>query len=794
VLLLTAQAAGILLADRGLLGCEAALALGATSLGFGLACRRLRLAASCGLALAAGAGSLGGLLVEAARVERLGARESMLEGTVESVEHFPHGWRVGLDQVRSVGAVGPPLPHRVRLSGRATPEGVAAFESARVGDRLRTSVRLRPASGLRNPGGRDTAAALRRAGFGLVGSLTHPALHVRVDPAAGAHPLGMREFHFRREVHALRERLSDRLAGAGPGGGLLAALAVGDRRALTTEWREPFARLGVAHILAVSGLHLALVAALGYAVLRAVFTRCGVLRFRPDVRPAALAGACAGAAAYALLAGWGLPVRRALVLLFALGIGFAWRRPTLRLAPLGAAGIWILADEPGALFSPGAQLSFAASAALLLAAPTQGTAGRFRSGKPGGFLAGTLRTTATAIAVTAPLAAWQLGSRAPFALVANLVLVPWTALVLLPSALIAAAAATLGGAAEHALVGLAERVAWGTLTLVMEVAEKLPGATGAPPPAGAWLFVAVLLGALALRSRTLGGRVGWAGAVSVLLAAAPPPELAPPPPRAVFLDVGQGDAALVQGHTGAVLIDAGTALPGGPDLGRRAVVPALRALGVVRLDLAVASHADLDHRGGLDAVLAALPVGALWLPHGGRADPDFGALVARAARRGVPVVERGRGDSPARFGDLRVVPLWPPVGSSGTRNDRSLVVRVEAAGRRVLFAGDLESAGEYALVATGTDLASDVLKLAHHGSRSSSTRAFLDAVRPGLAVVSAPCSGRFAWPHPGVVARLRESGARLHWTGRDGAVWVGLGPSLGVRAMGAARRCGPAQR
>ena len=106
----------------------------------------------------------------------------------------------------------------------------------------------------------------------------------------------------------------------------------------------------------------------------------------------------------------------------------------------------------------------------------------------------------------------------------------------------------------------------------------------------------------------------------------------------------------------------------------------------------------------------------------------------------------------------------------------------------------VEAAGENALVATGTDLASDVLKLAHHGSRSSSTQAFFDAVRPALAVVSAPCGGRFAWPHPGVVARLRASGARLSWTGRDGAVWIGLGPSLRVRGTGAARRCGPARR
>lgn len=738
------------------------------------------------LAFAAGLGSLALLLEEAARAAGLGRREAIVEGVVESVTRYPSGWTVELGSLQTVGAKRPPVPRRLRLSGRGTPLGLPAFESVHPGERVRVSVRMQPARGFRNPGGRDAVAALRRAGIGLVGGLTHPALHTRIETAPGVlfgvNPDG----GLRRAIHALRVRLSDRLIAAGPGGGLLAALGFGERRGLTREARDGFARLGVAHLLAVSGLHLALVAALAYVLIRVAVTRAGGLRLGRDVRPACLGVACAVACAYALLAGWGVPVRRALVVLVAVGIGFAGRRPTARLAPLVAAGIWVLAVEPGALFSPGAQLSFAASAALLLAAPA--------AKAPGGFLAGTLRTTATAIAVTAPLAAWQLGSRAPLALGANLVLVPWTALVLLPAALAAAAAAAWGGFAGTALLWLFERVAWGTLAALTAAADALPGATGAPPPPASWLFVAAICGILALRAPTLAGRVAGAGAVSLVLAAAPPAALSPLPPRVVFFDVGQGDAALVQGRKAVVLIDGGSAVPGGPDLGRFAVVPALRALGVRRLDLAVASHADLDHRGGLSAVLDAFPVDALWLPRGGRVDPDFAALVAKATRRGVPVRERGRGDAPVQLGDLRVVPLWPPVRATGSRNDRSLVLRVETAGRRVLFPGDLEAGGERALVASGADLASDVLKLAHHGSRSSSTPAFLDAVRPALAVVSAPCRGRFAWPHPSVVTRLAARNIAVRWTGRDGAIWTALGPRPTHRGTGVARRCKPGGR
>jgi competence protein ComEC len=286
----------------------------------------------------------------------------------------------------------------------------------------------------------------------------------------------------------------------------------------------------------------------------------------------------------------------------------------------------------------------------------------------------------------------------------------------------------------------------------------------------------VVASLVAVRTRS---RVCLAIAVTAIVALAPPRALPPPPPRVVFLDVGQGDAALFQGRSAAVLVDGGTAVPGGADLGARAVVPALAALGVRRIDLVIASHADLDHRGGLPSVLRALPVAEVWLPHGARGTAGFGGVLAAARERGIRVRERGAGSPAADFGGLRVTPLWPPpeVGTA-SRNDRSLVVRVESAGRRVLLPGDLESSAEAALLASGADLRADVLKLAHHGSRTSSSAAFLTAVDAGVAVVSAPCGGRFGMPHPEVLARTRERALSVWWTGRDGALMVGLGDPL----------------
>ncbi len=241
-----------------------------------------------------------------------------------------------------------------------------------------------------------------------------------------------------------------------------------------------------------------------------------------------------------------------------------------------------------------------------------------------------------------------------------------------------------------------------------------------------------------------------------------------------MLDVGQGTAVIVQGRGAAILFDAGTAFSGGVDLGRTTVAPALAALGIERLDLMIASHADLDHRGGLRAVLQRVPTKRLWIPAGGPGDPAFAALLAEAEARGIEVAGIGQGDRSESFADLRVTPLWPPRSRRMSRNQASLVVRVEVGGRTVLLTGDIEAPTEAALISSGADLRAEVLELPHHGSRTSATPAFLRAVAPSVAIASAPCRGRFGMPHREVLDRAAALGIPVWWTGRDGAVLVGL--------------------
>ena len=503
----------------------------------------------------------------------------------------------------------------------------------------------------------------------------------------------------------------------------------------------------------------------------------------PRGRSARQISALVAAACYAGFAGWGVPVRRAWLLLLAAGAGMLRARPARFGPPLAAAGLWIAAREPGALFEPGAQLSFAVVAALGLGAARASAAAPI----PGSE---TLRRSATAGLAAAPILAWHGGGLSPVALAANVLVLPWLAGVALPAALLAAAALAVAASGAEWLAGSAAWLAEAGVARITAVAAGLPPVEHAPVSLAGWIPL-VLLAALGLASASTRLRCGLALAQVAWLAVAPAASFQPGPPRLVALEVGQGDAILVQGRRAALLLDAGPARDGW-DAGRQRVLPALRALGVERLELLVATHADLDHRGGLPAVLAALPVGELWLPAGRADDPGFEPLLEAARRAGTAWREVGRGSPRRRWGELEVEPLWPPRSAPLTRNAASLVLRVAVrGGSRVLLPGDLDAAAEARLRTLAPDLRAEVLVLPHHGSRGSGSPGFLDAVAPQLAIASAGCRNRFGMPHAELRGRLAERRIPLWWTGRDGAVRVDLGREPKARGTGSRADCEP---
>lgn len=733
---------------------------------------RARAALALVAVAAAGAAQLGTRVSRAVEQLAAPAHDAILEGRVDTFETRAGGALLELSRVAWV-ARAEPAPTRclVQLDAAATPPAIGAW--------IRIAVRLREVrGGVANPGGRDSARGLLRRGIGCSARALDPALlRVLEDPTPN--PLNSL---------ANRRRLAiARLNSFGRGGALLAALGLGDASALPERDRRAWAVLGIAHILSVSGLHLALAAAGAYALVAGALRRCAGLAARRDTRRIALAVALAAAALYAALAGGATPALRSLVMLAALAAAFAARRAVAPASSLALAALIVLALDPAALFAPGAQLSFAATAALVLGHTTD--AERRRAGLRR-TLAALLATAARASLATAALAALHFGASPPLAGVANVIAVPVTGFFAMPVAFASCSLALLPRSEPLAsLLPAASAVAEWLLDAVLALAAYAPHTLPQPPSRLALALWAALT-AVALRSQRLARVVVAAFVAQAALAWLPPPALSPAPPRIVFLDVGHGDAVLVEADGFAGLIDAGTATPDGFDAGARVVAPALAALGVRRLDFVAVSHADLDHRGGVPAVLAAFPVGELWLPRGARGDAAFAPLLAEARARGVAVRERGAGDPPLARGALRVTPLWPPrAGAALSDNDRSLVLRVDAPRFAALLLGDLEAAGEAALLASGAHMRADLVKLAHHGSGSSSSAALLDAVEPRLAVASAPLHGRFAWPDADVLGRLAARRTPLAWTGRDGALVVPLAGRACVRRWRAGEAC-----
>lgn len=778
-----AYGAGLLLAD---LDPALAWALAPRCAGIGLAVywvgrrrSRLRLVALWIAFVSCGAAALAGALAQARENPIEAPRDLTLEARI-----CGHGGRldrpwVDLCQSVDVGDPRAGLPARIRLHPPHGPvhHGGARFDDLVGGQRMRAAVRLRPLRRASNPGEADRRSQLQRQGIGAQAVLADSRLLIRIAEPKSEARSGF-ETSVRR-FRSARRAVSQRLAAAGEAGGLVRALVLGDRGGLTSTTRSAFAQLGIAHLLAVSGLHVAMVAGLAFFPLLAVLRRWQGLASRVDVRRGALFGALLIAVGYGAVAGWGIPVRRALLFLGVLAVTHGLRREVRPLNALALAALLLLVAEPHALFALSAQLSFAATAALLLSVPRDEVHG----GMPGREFGGLLHTTATAMLATTPILAAHGLSAGLAGLLANAAAVPWSTFVLLPACLVAAAGAWVSDIGVGSWVfEAAIAPARITLIAVDALARALPALPARPAPAGIFLVVAAGVAVLALRRGSTVWRMAACAGISVALAFTPTPQIAPRPPRVVVFDVGQGDAIVVQGERAAMLVDGGRRIEGRFDQGERIVLPGLRALGIPRLDVVVATHADLDHRGGLEVVLRRVPTDELWLPAGSEDERGFDRLRSIAAARGVAVREVAAGGAARRIGDISIEVLWPPRSDRfGRRNDDSIVLRGRFAAQstpsaRFLLTADIGRATEARLLAAGVDVAADLLKLAHHGSRGSSTSVWLDAVAAGDAVVSAPCQGRGGLPSDEALARLAASGARRWWTGEVGAVFVGFSP------------------
>ncbi|HUM12360.1 MAG TPA: DNA internalization-related competence protein ComEC/Rec2 [Myxococcaceae bacterium] len=714
------------------------------------------------LALLAAAVLAGSVL--AARAERSTplptGRPVLLEGRLASADADGRGGR-GVLEVARVDSE----PARARTRLWWSDPAIHPW----AGQRVQLRAELRADLGPESWGQYDVGTAARARGL-LTSGRTLPGSLVPLSA-----PAPWRRFVTeRREAFGrwTRGRLAEDDVAA-----LVGALAAGLRSELGPEWEDRFARSGLAHVLSVSGLHVAALALVLAALL------AGLLRLVPRLvqrldprRPAALA-ALPLVWGYVVFTGDQPPAVRSALMLSLVLAGRALQRPTDALNALALAAGLLLVADPASVRDLSLQLSFTAVLALVLLAP------RLRALIPipppdprrperwrralEQLREALLSVCAASAAVTLasiPLVATAFHRVSLVGWAMNVLALPVASVLTLACALAAGAFCLSPPLAAPPLV-VASLAGRALLALVRAGAAVPLGVL--PSPSFCWpATVAFGLGlvAVALGVR----RAGWVVALA-MTAVLVRPLLEPRPPlELTALPVGHGDALLASSDGRHLLVDGG-GVPGGIDPGARVVVPYLRERGIRRLDAVALSHPHPDHALGLLTVLRELSADRLWLPAGMERGPLMDALLAAAGPARVEWLSAGEVRT---LGQATVRVLSPPrdPGALRTVNDRSLVLHLSAAGRSVLLPGDAGAAAEEAL----PPLASTVVKVPHHGSRGSSTPRLVSTSQAWLALFSDGRGNRFGLPAPQVVERWQASGAVVLRTDVDGAVRVAL--------------------
>ncbi len=631
-----------------------------------------------------------------------------------------------------------PAPARLRLSWYGHPPPLQA------GARWQLKVRLKRPHGFMNPGGFDYEGWLFRHGDGATGYVRRWHGNHRLAPAPWW------------SLNRLRQQLAVRLdaaLGESANRGVIKALAVGERSAISPRQWTLLTATGTNHLLAISGLHVGLVAGLAFFLAQLIWSRSRRLTLHVPASKAGAVAALGGALSYAALAGFSLPTQRALIMLM-VGMGaLLSQRGVAPSRTLALALLAVLLLDPLAVLEPGMWLSFGAVAAILY-----GMGGRLA---PGGLWWRFGRVQWLVAVALLPLTLLFFQRSATVAPLVNLLAVPWVGLLVVPLVLLAAVALGPLPSIGHVLLVAADHllnVFWAGLRL----AAALPAGQWyqhAPP---LWAVAAGTVGVvLLLAPRGLPGRAMGAVLLLPLILTRPAPQLRDGDARFTLLDVGQGLSAVVHTRRHVLVYDTGPRFSASFDTGAAVVVPFLRQQGVQHIDRVIVSHGDNDHIGGFASLHAALPIDGIQV---GVPGLIAGASACLAGERWI-------------WDGVRFEILHPPPDPRFHRNDRSCVLRVSTGGSSVLITGDIERRSEAWLLRHERKLlAADILVVPHHGSRTSSTPGFVHAVHPRYALFAVGYRNRFGFPRPEVTQRYRALGAQLLDTAGNGAIRFDLTP------------------
>ncbi|MBT8094999.1 MAG: DNA internalization-related competence protein ComEC/Rec2 [Gammaproteobacteria bacterium] len=637
----------------------------------------------------------------------------------------------------------PRLPARMRVSWFDPP--VEPF----IGEVWELELRLRRPRGTINPGVFDYESWLFREKYHATGYVVTGKRNRLLWSGTASN------------VDAFRDRFARRAriaAGSDTAAAVLTAIGTGARHLVSREQWDRFAASGTTHLMAISGLHVGLAALAAFVV---AFGIAGLMPCRGNHYVAALAVGALCAVTYALVSGFGVPARRASIMLLAATLALARRRQLAGPAIVGLAGLVVFVTDPIATLTPGFHLSFGAVALLLWLAQRQAPVAerpRWREAPRQLVI-----MQVFLLFGLLPLTALFFQRFTPLATPVNLVAVPLFSLVTVPLTVAALIVGEVSETASLALLRLAAHSVDG-LDAVIRLALGTVPATWTLPRfnGGAALLLLLPLTWVLLPRSWPGRQLAVLGIVGILSWKPPPP-----PPDcfdAWTLDVGQGLAVAVQTSREVVLYDTGMAWRGGGSAVEQVIGPFLESRGVSVVDRLVISHADLDHSGGASVLHERF---------------DVGPTLVGEALPGTEAWQCALGQS-WWSGAIRFDVLHPDAGEAARGNNASCVLRVSAGAHAMLLTGDIEARAERSLVQAETQLGADVVIVPHHGSTTSSSVPFVDSVSPVVAIVSASYGNRWGFPKEAIVDRWQAVGAELLNTATSGAVYLRVCAAEGI--------------
>jgi competence protein ComEC len=619
----------------------------------------------------------------------------------------------------------------------------------KAGERWRLTLRLKQIHGASNPHGFDFEAWALERNIRATGYVHNKGNNQRIDELANGATYRIETW---REI--VRDKF-DSILGDAPYSGVLSALAIGDQNSISPQQWQVFTRTGVNHLMSISGLHITMLASLAFTAVYGLWRRSVRLTLRLPARKAAALAALLTAIGYALLSGFAVPAQRTVFMLGAVAAAL-WMNRNFSLGQiLGFALLGVLLPDPWAVMSAGFWLSFGAVALILYV-----TAHRI------GHSHWLSEYASVQWAMVIGLTPMLLGLFQQASLVsplANAVAIPLVSLVVVPLALLGAVLPI------EAPLWLAHIAMEGAM-FFLEWLNTLPQAVWTQHAPPAWSVAAAMLGALwILLPRGFPGR--WLGGLLLLPLFLNSPEIPEQNTlRLIVFDVGQGLSVAAQTREHALLYDTGPDFSGEADSGNRILIPALRALGIAKLDGLILSHDDSDHTGGAASIIQAMPVH--WV--------SSSLSVNHPLLRQATHSRRCHDGINWNWDGVQFEILHPSHETSDTRkahdNDKSCVLRISVGEHSVLLAGDIEKTSETRLIQKHSEkLFTSLLIAPHHGSKSSSGFEFVAATLPDYTVFTAGYRNRFGHPKEEVLQRYADSGSELLRSDEDGAILVEIG-------------------